>query len=100
VDGKRVLDFGELNLQGVSGDLQVVWFDARNGGGLQDGSVATVSGGSTQFLGIPPNNAGQDWLIVVTGGDPQPQTQEIFVPLDDAYVEGTTGLNNNVIKIQ
>ncbi len=54
-----------LNLTGVSGTFGVRWFDPRNGGALQTGSVASISGGSVRSLGNPPNNPGLDWAAVV-----------------------------------
>jgi hypothetical protein len=54
-----------LNLTGVSGTFDVRWFDPRNGGPLQTGSVASVAGGSVRSLGNPPNNPGSDWAALV-----------------------------------
>jgi len=54
-----------LNLIGVSGTFDVRWFDPRNGGPLQTGSVASVTGGSVRPLGNPPNNPGLDWAALV-----------------------------------
>ncbi|WP_068259802.1 DUF5060 domain-containing protein [Rubripirellula obstinata] len=62
--------------------FNVKWFDPRNGGVLQDGSVTqVVSGGSPVSLGLPPNTPGQDWAILVTS--------EFFVPsvdIDGVYL--------------
>jgi hypothetical protein len=55
----------DLELAGVSGTLSVNWFDPRNGGALKRGSVAAVTGGRSVALGMPPDNPGEDWLIVV-----------------------------------
>jgi hypothetical protein len=54
-----------LDLTGVGGTFDVGWFDPRNGGGLQTGSRASVSGGSVVSLGSPPNSPGSDWAVVV-----------------------------------
>ncbi|MEM1157902.1 MAG: putative Ig domain-containing protein [Verrucomicrobiota bacterium] len=54
-----------LNLSGVSGTLDVMWFDPRNGGGLQAGSVTSVTAGGTVALGNPPNSSSSDWAILV-----------------------------------
>jgi hypothetical protein len=54
-----------LDLTGVSGNFDVRWFDPRNGGGLQTGSVASITGGSFEALGDPPDNSGPDWAVVV-----------------------------------
>lgn len=55
-----------LNLSGASGTLSVKWYDPRNGGGLQNGTVTEVNGGSTVSIGSPPNNTGTDWVALVT----------------------------------
>ena len=55
----------DLDLTGVSGTLSVNWFDPRNGGALKRGSVASVTGGRSVALGMPPDNPGEDWLVVV-----------------------------------
>ena len=54
-----------LNLGGYSGSFEVKWFDPRNGGSLQNGSVTKVNGNGTRALGNPPNNTGKDWVILV-----------------------------------
>jgi hypothetical protein len=54
-----------LDLSTASGQFTVSWFDPRNGGPLKKGSVSTVKGGASVSLGAPPDNANEDWLIVV-----------------------------------
>ncbi len=54
-----------LDLSGVSGTYDVRWFDPRNGGDLQVGTVAEVAGGGAASLGLAPNSTGQDWAILV-----------------------------------
>jgi len=56
----------ELDLTGVSGTFRVQWFDPRSGGPLQAGSVTAVEGGGQAALGMPPKDATDDWLILVT----------------------------------
>ena len=55
-----------LNLNGVSGNFQVKWFDPRNGGGLQNGSVTSINGGGSRSIGNAPNNTGKDWVVYVS----------------------------------
>ena len=59
-----------LNLTGVKGSFEVKWYDPRNGGNLQQGSVAAVKGGGSPNLGSPPHHVTSDWVILVrsTGG--------------------------------
>jgi len=54
-----------LNLTGVTGDFHVKWYDARNGGEFQNGSVTNVIGGSIVDLGNPPSNPTGPWAVVV-----------------------------------
>jgi len=54
-----------LNLSNVSGNFTVRWYDPRYGGELQQGSVATVSGGAQRSLGNPPNETSKDWAVLV-----------------------------------
>jgi hypothetical protein len=65
----------------------VKWYDPRNGGPLQDGSVTSVSSG-TESLGPPPNNTTEDWAILVTLEEPEIQTVEPKV----------WQIGNNIIK--
>lgn len=52
-----------FDLEGHAGPFLVSWFDARNGGILQDGSVTQVSGPGYQFLDVPPGPG--DWVAFV-----------------------------------
>ncbi len=55
----------KLDLTGQSGDIRVRWFDPRNGGELQEGSVTRISGGSSVSLGTPPSEKSEDWVVLV-----------------------------------
>lgn len=64
-----VLDDAEdqiLNLSGQSGTYQVRWYDPRNGGALQTGSVQSVNGGDFVALGEAPSEPNEDWVILIT----------------------------------
>lgn len=54
-----------INLSGASGLFKVWWFDSRNGGELQTGSVSQISGGSTVSVGNPPNHSSDDWAVLI-----------------------------------
>lgn len=60
-------DGGEfsLDLSNTAGDFVVRWFDPRNGGPLQTGSVSQVSGGSEVSLGQAPTEVDEDWAVIV-----------------------------------
>ncbi len=46
--------------------MSVSWFDPRNGGELQEGSVTSVSGSGSVDLGSPPSSPELDWVAVVS----------------------------------
>lgn len=62
-DGKEP----SLDLSGAEGAFTVSWYDPRQGGQLQTGSVAKVDGGKTVQLGLPPQLGGEndDWLVLL-----------------------------------
>jgi Domain of unknown function (DUF5060)/PKD domain len=55
-----------LNLTNKVGNFTVQWFDPRNGGALQNGTVTTISGGGNRVLGNPPKDTNMDWAVLVT----------------------------------
>lgn len=55
----------DLDLSGVNGQFRVNWFDPRNSGALQKGSVASVKGGGAVSLGEPPSATTEDWLAII-----------------------------------
>jgi hypothetical protein len=56
---------GTTQLELGEGDYTIGWYDPRNGGAFQVGSVETASGPGKKSLGAPPAEAGQDWAILV-----------------------------------
>lgn len=59
-----------LDLAGVNGVYQVLWFNPRVGGDLLAGSVQVVRGGGKVGIGMPPSELGEDWLAVIRPADP------------------------------
>lgn len=55
----------DLSEAGATVNFTVQWFNPREGGDLQNGSVTSVTGGSNQSLGSPPSDPGDDWAILV-----------------------------------
>ncbi|HKH47084.1 MAG TPA: hypothetical protein VKM72_20700 [Thermoanaerobaculia bacterium] len=41
------------------------WYDPRNGGDLEVGTVATVTGGGQRSIGQPPGSTASDWVVLV-----------------------------------
>jgi len=89
---------------------RVRWFDARNGGSLQQGSVTSISGPGVQSIGTPPG-AG-DWLALVVRNrnlapeiesvraepDPFPGNQEFSVVIHVSDANDAPGLVNVVMR--
>ncbi|GEM_PF-1397175 len=83
----------ELDLSGQSGTFSVQWFDPRNDGNLQNGSITSVSGGGgSTSLGSAPSNSNDDWVVLVrsnnNGGN--------IAPTVDAGSDRTLLLGNDL----
>lgn len=63
-------DTTTLDLFGVGGVFEIRWFNPRAGGDLQMGSTQAVTGGGKVNLGQPPADSDQDWLAILSPGDP------------------------------
>ncbi|MGB0372306.1 MAG: PKD domain-containing protein, partial [Opitutales bacterium] len=76
-----------LDLSGVSGTFDVSWYDPRNGGAMQNGSVTSIEGGSTVSLGDAPNTSDNDWLVLVqkptVSGPADPYNLQAIVDFPD-----------------
>jgi hypothetical protein len=55
----------ELDLRDARGEFAVRWYNPRQGGDLQTGSVRNVLGGAKRNLGHPPGTTDEDWVILV-----------------------------------
>ncbi|WP_345158354.1 DUF5060 domain-containing protein [Pontibacter saemangeumensis] len=55
-----------LTLGTTSSSYQVKWYNPREGGYLQNGSIQQITGAGNQSIGNPPANDGQDWVCLVT----------------------------------
>lgn len=58
-----------LDLSAGARTFQVSWFDPKEGGPLQAGSITTVTGGDVVSLGAPPATHARDWVVLVTSAD-------------------------------
>ena len=54
-----------LDLSKADGEYSVQWFNPRSGGELQVGSETSVTGGQSVDLGVAPNDADEDWVVLV-----------------------------------
>ncbi len=55
----------ELDLGDYQQYFSIEWFNPRQGGALQTGSVGEVIGPGAVSLGEPPADVGEDWVILV-----------------------------------
>jgi hypothetical protein len=51
---------------GAPATYDVFWYNPRTGGALRTGTVASVTGSGYRFLGGPPSEATDDWVIVLS----------------------------------
>jgi len=56
---------GTINLENQNGEFSLKWFDPRNGGELQTGSVKTIKAGKTQEIKGAPSEPAKDWVVIV-----------------------------------
>jgi len=56
---------GTTDIALAEGDYMVRWYNPRTEGPLQKGSVGGISGGGSVNIGLPPAEAGEDWLAVI-----------------------------------
>ena len=56
-----------LNLDGVTAQFDVLWYDPRRGGDLQKGKVESISGNGKHSLGTGPSEKenNKDWVVLV-----------------------------------
>lgn len=47
-------------------NYQVRWFDPRNGGALQQGSVTSITGRGKHNFGTPPDHSTLDWAVLIS----------------------------------
>ncbi|MGV3560490.1 DUF5060 domain-containing protein [Larkinella arboricola] len=57
----------------------IKWYDPRNGGNLQEGSVRSISGSGPQSIGIPPASANEDWVALIEVEPAQPVTKPFAI---------------------
>jgi hypothetical protein len=55
----------DIDLGSAASSFEVKWFDPRNGGALQEGSVKQLTGPGKKAVGFPPAEKGEDWVILI-----------------------------------
>jgi hypothetical protein len=56
---------GTINLENQRGEFNVKWFDPRNGGDLQAGSVKNLKAGKTREINGAPSESEKDWVVLL-----------------------------------
>ena len=60
------IDLSLLGPGACSGDYTIQWYDPRNGGPLQQGTVTYAKSSSiSASIGYAPNTRSQDWLVLL-----------------------------------
>ncbi len=54
---------GTINLEGIEGEFSVKWFDPRNGGVLQNGTLKNIEAGKMQEIKGAPSEPEKDWVV-------------------------------------
>jgi hypothetical protein len=54
-------------LNGLYGRFIINWYNPREGGALQDGTLTTLPGGSSEIMdfGLPPDSNDKDWIVLL-----------------------------------
>jgi hypothetical protein len=55
----------DLDLSNSTGIFKVQWFNPREGGNLQNGSVTKIQGPGKVSLGMPPSSGNEDWAVLI-----------------------------------
>lgn len=68
--GEHQIDLGEplgayLDIEKPIAKYSVKWYDPRNGGPLQNGSITDIEGFGSKSLGKAPNNRDKDWVVLL-----------------------------------
>ena len=89
--GTTSIDLSDVD---AGSSFVVQWFDPVVGGNLQNGSVTTVSAGSSVPLGDAPYSPDQDWVVLLTcdtcANTPAPTAGPTGVPVTIAPVATPT----------
>jgi len=59
----------ELEMSNITSVFHVEWFNPREGGTLQTGSVKEINGPGKVLLGLPPTDKDKDWVVLIRKND-------------------------------
>ncbi len=54
-----------VNIGDSKKKFSVSWYDPRNGGALQEGTIGTIVADGPQSLGSPPAEKEKDWVALI-----------------------------------
>jgi len=97
-------DNSNINI-GNSGELyEVKWYDPKNGGSLQDGSILSVFADGNIDYGNPPNTQNEDWVLLLKNTATlktfNPQEHSIVIsPNPAADIISIKGLNQGNFEL-
>ncbi len=83
-------DGGTASITIDAGTYDVTWFDPRNGGSSQTGSITTVTGPGSVSIGFPPASTGDDWAVHVVRQTNAPVITNAAV-IPNVYSSGPLG---------
>ena len=77
----RFAESGEprLDLGSSGAPFKIRWFDPRNGGPLQNGSVDSVTGPGWKKIGNPPSDPTMDWVVLIRSENRPPVIKRYWV---------------------
>ncbi|MEM1107362.1 MAG: DUF5060 domain-containing protein [Planctomycetota bacterium] len=62
---KNASDPAEIDLSGTDQTFTLSWYNPREGGEMQTGSVGELAGGGWKSLGQPPADVDRDWVVLI-----------------------------------
>ena len=84
----------EVDLSSTNGTalFDIRWFDPRNGGSLQSGSIPILVGGDQRHIGFPPADIEFDWVALVQRRDINGENEPPVVTINNVTpIETTEG---------
>ena len=88
-----------LDLSAAQGPFEVRWYNPREGGALQAGSVPAVQGGAARSLGNPPSQPDKDWAILVRPADPDRNYPPSINATDDRTLMLPRGADSVTVQL-
>ncbi|MGF1483380.1 MAG: DUF5060 domain-containing protein [Opitutales bacterium] len=78
-----------LDLESSTATYQVRWYDPRDGGPLQEGTVTEITGPGLQSIGQAPSATSSDWAVLVSLEAMLPNTPPTLTSATFRVIEGS-----------